>query len=89
MTHHVTQLLIAWSGGNEAALGELMPLVYDELRHLARHYMRREGSGHTLQTTGLVNEAYLSCALRWLGRSAEGGAPREFMPATCSSFSPA
>jgi len=73
VTHHVTQLLIAWSGGNEAALDELMPLVYDELRRLARRYMRREGSGHTLQTTGLVNEAYLRLVdqknVRWQNRA--------------------
>jgi RNA polymerase sigma factor (TIGR02999 family) len=55
----VTQLLVAWSSGDEAALQELMPLVYDELRKLAHHYIRRERPGHTLQTSGLVNEAYL------------------------------
>jgi len=58
-THQVTQLLVAWGNGDRAALDELMPLVYDELRRLARHYMRRERPGHTLQTTALVNEAYL------------------------------
>jgi RNA polymerase sigma factor (TIGR02999 family) len=56
--HRVTQLLVDWSGGNKGALDELMQLVYDDLRRLARRYMRRESSGHTLQTTGLVNEAY-------------------------------
>jgi RNA polymerase sigma-70 factor, ECF subfamily len=55
----VTQLLIAWSQGDQSALERLMPLVYDELRRLARHYMKREPAGHTLQTTALVNEAYL------------------------------
>ena len=55
----VTQLLVAWNSGDEAALQELMPLVYDELRKLAHHYIRRERPGHTLQTSGLVNEAYL------------------------------
>jgi RNA polymerase sigma factor (TIGR02999 family) len=54
----VTQLLVAWGNGNKAALEKLMPLVYDELRRLAHHYMRREHPGHTLQTTALVNEAY-------------------------------
>jgi len=54
----VTQLLVAWGNGNKAALERLMPLVYDELRRLAHHYMRREHPGHTLQTTALVNEAY-------------------------------
>jgi RNA polymerase sigma factor (TIGR02999 family) len=55
----VTQLLIAWSNGDRGALEKLMPLVYDELRRLARRYMNREPAGHTLQTTALVNEAYL------------------------------
>lgn len=55
----ITGLLEAWSGGDESALEKLMPLVYGELRRLARHYMNREHPGHTLQTTALVNEAYL------------------------------
>lgn len=55
----VTELLQAWSGGDEAALGALLPLVEAELRRLARTYMARERLGHTLQTTALVNEAYL------------------------------
>lgn len=55
----VTELLIAWSGGDEAALQQLIPLVHAELRRLARREMRRERNGHTLQTTALVNEAYL------------------------------
>jgi RNA polymerase sigma-70 factor (ECF subfamily) len=55
----VTRLLEEWSGGNQAALDELMPIVYDELRRLARHFMNRERKGNTLQTTALVNEAYL------------------------------
>jgi RNA polymerase sigma-70 factor (ECF subfamily) len=58
-SHEVTQLLIAWSNGNQAALDKLMPLVDRELHRLAHHYMRRENAGHTLQTTALVNEAYL------------------------------
>lgn len=57
--HEVSQLLIAWSNGNAAALDKLMPLVDRELHRLAHHYMRRENAGHTLQTTALVNEAYL------------------------------
>ena len=57
--HHVTQLLIDWSQGNQAALDKLMPLVDRELHRLAHHYMLREKPGHTLQTTALVNEAYL------------------------------
>ncbi|HEV8482309.1 MAG TPA: sigma-70 family RNA polymerase sigma factor [Blastocatellia bacterium] len=55
----VTQLLIAWSNGDHAALDKLIPLVYDELRRLARGYMRREKQGHTLQTSALIHEAYL------------------------------
>jgi hypothetical protein len=55
----VTQLLVAWSEGDAAARDELMPLVYEELRRLAHRYMGRERIGHTLQTSGLVNEAYL------------------------------
>ncbi|MBL8187320.1 MAG: sigma-70 family RNA polymerase sigma factor [Acidobacteria bacterium] len=56
---NVTQLLIDWRGGNNDALNQLMPLVYDELRGLAKRYMRRESASHTLQTNALVNEAYL------------------------------
>ena len=55
----VTALLRAWSGGDEAALGELLPLVDAELRRLARAYMARERIGHTLQATALINEAFL------------------------------
>jgi|SRR5579859_2456241 len=55
----VTQLLVDWSQGDQQALDKLMPLVYDELRRLARSHMRYERPGHTLQTTGLVHEAYL------------------------------
>ena len=56
---HITQLLIAWSKGDRSALDQLTPLVHEELRRLAHHYMNREGGGHSLQTTALVNEAYL------------------------------
>ena len=55
----VTRLLGAWSGGNERALDELIPLVQPELHRLAHHYMSQERAGHTLQTTALLNEAYL------------------------------
>ncbi len=55
----VTQLLVAWGGGDSAALDELMPLVYEELRRLAHQCMSRERPGHTLQTSALLNEAYL------------------------------
>lgn len=57
-THDVTELLTAWGNGDEAALERLVPLVHAELRRLARRYMGREGAGHTLQTSALVNEAY-------------------------------
>jgi RNA polymerase sigma factor (TIGR02999 family) len=58
-THQVTHLLQAWGEGEQGALDELVPLVYQELHRLAQVYMSRERSGHTLQTTALVNEAYL------------------------------
>ena len=55
----VTQLLGEWSNGDEEALGKLFPLVHPELHRLAHHYMSRERTGHTLQTTAVINEAYL------------------------------
>ena len=55
----VTQLLVAWGEGDQAARDELMPLVYEELHRLAHRFISRERPGHTLQTTGLLNEAYL------------------------------
>ena len=55
----MTRLLSDWSGGDAAALEKLAPLVQPELHRLAHHYMRREREGHTLQTTALINEAYL------------------------------
>lgn len=71
--HQVTELLVAWSGGDEAALEKLVPLVYDELRQLARRYMGGERPGHMLQTTALVNEAYLRLVnwreVRWQNRA--------------------
>ncbi len=59
MPQDVTQLLADWSNGDQTALDKLLPLVNAELRQLARRYMRRENPGHTLQTSALVNEAYL------------------------------
>lgn len=56
---NVTQLLIAWGDGDQIARDELVPLIYDELHKLAHHYLRRERDGHTLQTSALVNEAYM------------------------------
>jgi len=60
--HRVTQLLREWTQGDDSALAELTPLVYEELRRLAHHYMEGERPDHTLQTTALVNEAYLCLA---------------------------
>src|ERR1043166_9050715 len=69
----VTQLLIAWSQGDQAAFEQLMPLVYEELRRVARRYIGRERAGHTLQTTALVNEAYLrlidASRVQWQNRA--------------------
>ena len=71
--HEITQLLEEWSSGNQTALDRLYPLVYDELRRLARQYMRREKQGHTLQTTALINEAYVRLVdqkdVHWANRS--------------------
>jgi RNA polymerase sigma-70 factor (ECF subfamily) len=58
----VTQLLAHWSNGDDAALAELTPLIYEELRRLAHHFMDGQRSDHTLQTTALANEAYLRLA---------------------------
>ena len=71
--HRVTQLLQRWSKGDDSALAELTPLVYAELRRLAHHYMEGQRRNHTLQTTALVNEAYLRLAdqtnLNWQSRA--------------------
>src|SRR5690349_1999481 len=55
----ITQMLLDWSGGNQTALERLTPLVYDELHRLAHRYMNRERADHTLQTSALVNEAFV------------------------------
>jgi RNA polymerase sigma-70 factor (ECF subfamily) len=69
----VSNLLRAWSGGDQNALEMLTPVVYDELRRLARRYMRRERPGHSLQTTALVNEAYMRLVdykrMQWQNRA--------------------
>ncbi|HZJ42533.1 MAG TPA: sigma-70 family RNA polymerase sigma factor [Pyrinomonadaceae bacterium] len=71
--HEITQLLDKWSSGNQSALDELYPLVYDELHRLASRYMSRERKGHTLQTTALINEAYVRLVdqrnVHWANRS--------------------
>jgi RNA polymerase sigma-70 factor (ECF subfamily) len=69
----VSVLLQDWSDGDENALKKLTPIVYEELRRLARHYMRGERTGHSLQATALVNEAYLRLVdykrMRWHNRA--------------------
>jgi RNA polymerase sigma-70 factor (ECF subfamily) len=57
--HQVSQLLVAWENGDQAARDQLMSIVYPELHRLAHNYMRRESAGHMLQTSALVNEAFL------------------------------
>lgn len=72
-TPEVTGLLHAWCGGDRAALDQLIPLVHDELHRLAHGYMQRESGDHLLQTTALVNEAYLRLidarGVRWQDRA--------------------
>jgi RNA polymerase sigma-70 factor, ECF subfamily len=71
--HEITQLLFEWSEGSQAALDKLYPLVYEELRRMAHRYLRHERKGHTLQTTALINEAYLRLVdqkqVHWANRS--------------------
>ncbi len=73
MSQEITQLLLAWNEGDGQALDRLMPLVQDELHRLAHRYMAGERPGHPLQTTALINEAYLrlidSSRVRWQNRS--------------------
>ena len=69
---NLTGLLVEWRDGDQAALDRLMPLVYDQLRRIAHRYVQRERDGHTLQTSALVNEAYLRLAdqkVVWQNRS--------------------
>jgi RNA polymerase sigma factor (TIGR02999 family) len=69
----VTQLLIEWGNGNQAALEQLIPMVYAELHKMARRYMNQQNPPHTLQTTALIHEAYLrlagDSAKRWQNRA--------------------
>jgi RNA polymerase sigma-70 factor, ECF subfamily len=71
-SHEVTQLLMAWNDGDQSALERLIPLVHAELHRIARRYMRNERAGHTLQTSALINEAYLRLIdaqqVRWQNR---------------------
>ena len=72
-SHDITRLLLAWNDGDQLALDKLVPLVEAELRRLARTYMNRERAGHTLQTTALINEAYVrlidSHSVQWQSRA--------------------
>lgn len=72
-TNDISTLLRAWSDGDQSALNDLTPIVYEELRRLAHHYMERERPGHTLQTTALVNEAYMRLVdykrMQWQNRA--------------------
>lgn len=81
--HEVTQLLQAWSGGDQEALEMLVPLVYEELHRLASHYMSGERPGHTLQTSALVNEAYLRLVdwknVQWQNRAHFFGVAAQMM----------
>jgi len=82
-SENVTQLLLKWSEGDARALEKLMPLVYSELRRLARNYLRRERQDHTLQPTALVNEAYLKLIdqknARWQNRAQFYGVAAQLM----------
>lgn len=73
MPEEITKLLIDWNNGSPEALEKLLPMVEAELRRIAANYMRRESPGHTLQTTALVNEAYLKLIdqreVRWQNRA--------------------
>jgi len=79
----VSRLLVDWGKGDRAALDELIPLVYDELRSLAGRYMRRENQGHTLQTSALINEAYLRLvdqkSVQWQNRAHFFGVAAQLM----------
>ena len=80
---NVSQLLVKWGEGDQAALDRLMPLVYSELRRLASNYLRRERQNHTLQPTALVNEAYLKLidqkSARWQNRAHFYGVAAQLM----------
>jgi RNA polymerase sigma factor (TIGR02999 family) len=82
-TRDVTRLLVDWGNGDRAALDELTPLVYGELRRLAARYMRRESPGHTLQPSALVNEAFLRLVdqrdVRWQNRAHFFGVAAQLM----------
>lgn len=79
----ISQLLVKWGSGDEAALQRLTPLVYQELKRLASNYLRKERPGHTLQPTALVNEAYLRLAdqrnMKWQNRAQFYGIAAQLM----------
>ena len=79
----ITRLLVAWGDGDESALEALTPLVYEELHRLAHHYMRNERAGHTLQSSALVNEAYVRLidwkSVRWQSRAHFFGVSAQLM----------
>jgi RNA polymerase sigma factor (TIGR02999 family) len=81
-SENVSQLLVKWGEGDQAAFDKLMPLVYTELRRLASNYLRRERKNHTLQPTALVNEAYLKLVdqkARWQNRAQFYGVAAQLM----------
>jgi RNA polymerase sigma-70 factor, ECF subfamily len=82
-TEEITGLLLAWTDGNPEALARLTPMIYAELRRLARRYMRRESPGHTLQSTALVHEAWLRLIdqrrVRWQNRAHFFGVSAQLM----------
>lgn len=79
----ITKLLVAWSDGDDTALNQLAPLIHAELRRLAHQYMRRERPGHLLQTSALINEAYIRLIdwknVRWQNRAHFFGVASQFM----------
>ena len=82
-SRQITQLLVAWSEGDESALDQLAPLIHAELHRLAHHYMSRERPGHLLQTSALINEAYLRLIdwknVRWQNRAHFFGVAAQLM----------
>jgi RNA polymerase sigma factor (TIGR02999 family) len=80
---NITQLLVAWNGGDKSALDQLIPIVYDELRRQASRYLRQERPGHTLQTTALIHEAYLRLvdqkSVQWQNRAQFFGIAAQLM----------
>jgi RNA polymerase sigma-70 factor, ECF subfamily len=82
-THELTQLLVAWGDGDEAALDKLAPMVHAELRRLAKRYMSRERDDHLLQTSALINEAYIRLidwkSVQWQNRAHFFGVAAQMM----------